>query len=68
MNKTLRAYMLKDSNTVVTDKSLIHNTKDTDFTEVTLIIPMDEIKEWNEEIELFGLDESEKRTLGDRLA
>jgi hypothetical protein len=53
----LRAYMLKDSFTIVTQKSMIHNAKDTDFTEVTLILSMDEIKEWAEEIELMGLDE-----------
>lgn len=34
----LTDYMLKDSNTVMTQKSLIHNAKDSDFIEVSLIV------------------------------
>ncbi len=59
MNRMMKAYKLNDSDTIVTKKSLIHNAKDTDFTEVSLIISNDEIKEWAEEIELMGLDEEE---------
>lgn len=57
MNRMLRAFMLKDSDTVVTQKSLIHNAKDSDFIEVSLIVSMDDIKQWSEEIELMGLEE-----------
>lgn len=39
MNIGLIAYMLKDSDTVVIDKSQIKNAKDEDFEEVRLIIP-----------------------------
>lgn len=59
MNRMLKAYKLNDSDTVVTQKSLIVGTKDTDFTEVSLIVSMDEIKQWAEEIELLGLEEEE---------
>ena len=38
MNIGLIAYMLKDSDTVVIDKSQIKNAKDEDFEEVRLII------------------------------
>jgi len=55
----LIAYKLKDSDTIVTKKSLINGTKDSDYTEVTLIISMDEIKEWAFEIEMLELDEEE---------
>lgn len=50
MNKVLRAYKLNDSDMIVTQKSLIFNVKDSDFTEVSLIISIDEIKEWAKEI------------------
>jgi hypothetical protein len=59
MNKGLKAYKLNDSNIVVTKKSLIHNAKDADFTEVRLIASLEEIKEWVEEIELLELDDEE---------
>lgn len=59
MNRMLKAYKLKESDTIVTQKSLIKGTKDTDFTEVRLIISMDEIKEWAEEIEMLGLGDEE---------
>ena len=60
MNQMMRAYKLNDSDTIVTKKSLIIGAKDSDFTEVSLIISMDEIKEWAEEIELMGLDDEEE--------
>lgn len=60
MNRMLKAYKLNGSNTVVTKKSLMHGAKDSDFTEVSLIISMDEIKEMAEEIESLGLDEEDE--------
>lgn len=59
MNRMITAYKLKENNTVVTRKSMVRNVKDDDFTEVELIISMDEIKEWAEEIEMLGLDDEE---------
>ena len=59
MHKMLTAYKLNNSDTVVTQKSAIRNNKDTDFTEVRLIIPISNIKEWAKEIELMGLDEDD---------
>lgn len=59
MNMMLKAYKLKESDTIVTQKSLIQGTKDADFTEVTLIVSMDEVKEWAEENEMLGLDDDE---------
>ena len=59
MHKMLIAYKLNNSDTVVARKSAIINTKDTDFTEVRLIIPISNIKEWAKEIELMGLDEDD---------
>lgn len=63
MNRLLQAYKLKDSETVVTQKSLIVGAKDEDFTEVSLIISMEEIKGLAEEIELMGLDEEEEHEM-----
>ncbi|MGV2886013.1 hypothetical protein [Paenibacillus taichungensis] len=57
MNKMVKGYLLKDRGTVVTDKSLIENAKDDEFVEVSIIITMEEIQGWNEEIEMMGLDE-----------
>lgn len=59
MNKMVKAYLLKDRGFVVTDKSLVHNAKDDEFEEVSLVIPMGEIKQWNVEIEEIGFDEEE---------
>lgn len=59
MKRMLNAYLLKDSNTVVTKKSFVENATDTDFTEISLIISKEEIQAWAEEIEMLGLDEDE---------
>lgn len=59
MKRMLNAYLLKDSNTVVTQKSFVENVTDSDFTEISLIISMEEIQEWAEEIEMLGIDEEE---------
>lgn len=59
MKRMLNAYLLRDSNTVVTQKSFVENATDTDFTEISLIISKEEIQAWAEEIEMLGLDEDE---------
>jgi hypothetical protein len=64
MNKVTKAFIFKNgggvNSLVVTNKSSISNTKDEDYEAVTLIIPVQTIKEWNEEIELMGLDDEEE--------
>lgn len=45
MNYGYIAYLLKDSDTVVIDKSQIKNTKDEDFEEIRLILPESFIRE-----------------------
>lgn len=45
MNYGCIAYLLKDSDTVVINKSQIKNVKEDDFEEVRLILPEDFIKE-----------------------
>lgn len=57
MNRMLKAYKLKDSDTVVTQKSLIVGAKDSEFTEVSLVVSIKEIKYWAEEIEMMELDD-----------
>ena len=59
MYKMQVAYLLKDSNMVVIDKKSINNTKDSDYEEVTIAIPLETIKNWSAEVELMGLDEEE---------
>lgn len=51
MNRMVRAYMLKGSRTVVTDKSLIANTQDSDFTTVSLVMSFSDLKKWAKEVE-----------------
>lgn len=51
MNMWIKAYKLKDSNTVVTNKASIIGAKDEHFEEVSLIIPAEEIRQWAEELE-----------------
>lgn len=53
----MTAYKLKDSNTIVTQKSIIENTTDEDYEQVDLIITADEIMMMNDEIQLLGLVE-----------
>lgn len=57
MNRMLKAYRLKNSNTIVTKKSIIQGTTDDDYEQVDLIISADEIMMMNDEIELLGLVE-----------
>lgn len=57
MNRVMTAYKLKDSNTIVTQKSIIKNTTDEDYEQVDLIITADEIMMMNDEIQLLGLSE-----------
>lgn len=52
MHRAMTANKL-NSNTVVTRKSDIHNTKVSNFQEVRLFIAMGEIKQWTQEIELM---------------
>lgn len=52
--KIVRAYKVKDSNLVVTDKFLLPDG--TQFEEVRFAILESEIKLWNEEIELLGIN------------
>lgn len=51
MNYGCIAYLLKDSDTVVIDKSQIKNTKDEDFEEVRLILPENFIREQMKRVE-----------------
>ena len=51
MYKAMLAYRLKDSDVVVTKRSHIRNTRDSDFEIVRLIISEEEIREWAEEAE-----------------
>ncbi|MDE1407082.1 hypothetical protein NSQ93_22160 [Bacillus sp. FSL W8-0445] len=57
MIKMQKGYLLKGKNRAVTDKSIIADAKDEDFEEVQIAIPLKQIKNWAEEIELMGLDE-----------
>lgn len=54
MNKGIKAFVFMPSkevvSMVVTDKSIIKNSKDEHFQEVTLIIPESEILKWADEI------------------
>ena len=54
MNKGINAFVFMPSkeviSMVVTDKSIIKNSKDEHFQEVTLIIPESEILKWADEI------------------
>lgn len=59
MLKCQKAYLLKNSGLVVTDKSFVKNTQDSDFEEVLIAISEDEIKEWAKEIDVVRLDENE---------
>jgi hypothetical protein len=57
MNRLTRAYLFQGG-TVVIDKNLIRNAKDEDFTEVSLILSKDQIKQFHNELEAMGeLDE-----------
>lgn len=60
MNKMIRAYLLRDRGLVVTDKSLVSNARDDEFEEVSLIVTVNEIQYWNEEIEMLGLAEEDE--------
>ena len=51
MNYGYIAYLLKDSDTVVIDKSQIKNTKDEDFEEIRLILPESFIREQIKRVE-----------------
>lgn len=51
MNMWIKAYKLKDSDTVVTNKASIIGAKDEHFEEVSLIISAEEIRQWAEELE-----------------
>ncbi len=55
----LNAYKLKNSNTVVTDPDSVDGTSQEDYETVSLVIPMQSIKEWAEEIEMLGLDDDD---------
>lgn len=57
MKRAIRGYLLKDSNTVVTEIGFINNTKVEDFKEVTVVVSSDEIKQWNHEIEVLEQEE-----------
>jgi len=59
MLKCQKAYLLKNRGLVVTDKSFVKNTQDSDFEEVLIAISEDEIKEWAKEIDVVRLDENE---------
>ncbi|GIN25456.1 MULTISPECIES: hypothetical protein [Bacillota] len=56
MIKMQKGYLLKGKNRVVTDKLIIADVRDEDFEEVQIAIPVKQIKNWAEEIELMGLD------------
>lgn len=60
MIKMQKGYLLKGKNRVVTDKLIIADVRDEDFEEVQIAIPVKQIKNWAEEIELMGLDEEEE--------
>ena len=53
MNRAVKAYKLKDSDWVVTDKNLVKGATEEDFEEMelTVVIPSDQIKKLNELIE-----------------
>lgn len=54
MNRLMKAYRLKDSDWVVLDKKSIHNTKDEDYEEVSLILSKDQIVGFYEELDMMG--------------
>lgn len=58
MHKMTKAYLFEEG-TVVLDKSVIHNSKNENYREVTLIISTDQIKDLYEEIEMLGLDDDD---------
>jgi len=60
MIKMQKGYLLKGKGRVVTDKSIVVDVKDEDFEEIQIAIPVNQIKNWAEEIELMGLDEEEE--------
>lgn len=60
MNKLMKAYMLKGRRTVVTDKTLIMNTKEDEFEEVTLILSREEIDRYSKELTRFAELENER--------
>lgn len=59
MYKALNAFLYQDS-MVVIEKKYIHGAKDDDFKPVRLVVSLDDIKEWSEEVELLGLEEEEE--------
>ncbi|KYC77104.1 hypothetical protein B4092_4841 [Bacillus licheniformis] len=60
MIKMQKGYLLKGKNRVVTDKLIIADVRDEDLEEVQIAIPVKQIKNWAEEIELMGLDEEKE--------
>lgn len=60
MNKLMKAYMLKGRRTVMTDKTLIMNTKEDEFEEVTLILSREEIDRYSKELQRFSELEEER--------
>lgn len=52
MYKAIRAYMLKDSDMVMTQKDYLNNANEDDFVEVILVVSADEIDQWHDEINI----------------
>jgi len=48
---SINAYLLKNSNAVVTDIESIKNVRDDDFADVTVLIPVKDIQKWAERLE-----------------
>lgn len=59
MYKAQKAYLLKDRGHVVLDKSHVKNANEDEFEEITIVISLNQIKQWMEEIELLGLLEGD---------
>lgn len=59
MNKLINGFLYKPSNIVVVNKEDIANTKDDDFLPIRIFLREKDIKDWNEEIEIFSDDEND---------
>lgn len=59
MNKLINGFLYKPSNIVVVNKEDIANTKDDDFLPIRIFLREKDIKDWNEEIEMFSDDEND---------
>ncbi|WP_368502666.1 hypothetical protein AB3N04_00800 (plasmid) [Alkalihalophilus sp. As8PL] len=57
MNKMIKAFKLKSSGLVVSDKNIVHDKSDNDFEEITLILSVNTIKELTIDSPLLEVNE-----------